>query len=179
MSDIGFGYYDGDDTEIMNNQQQVVPPQPSEEERTPKWFRNYMEKSAKEIKELRQKLADKEVAEKFQAKGYDPAAALLYQGDPEKVDEWLTSNGALLAKRPGAPEEEIAPPAQQGPPASTVSAEDQAKLQQMNMAGGSVASPLGSEAELAAALNAAKTPQEFEQVARANGWDYSVDGLFG
>lgn len=180
MSENGFGYYNGEETFYDEDPQQVPPQQASpDDSKSPKWFREYMDKSSKEIKELRMKLNQKEVAEQFQAKGYDPGAAALYQGPAEKVDEWLSANGNYLAKRGSAEPEPEVPEVPKTPPTSSLSAEDQAKLQQFNAAGTSAASPLGSEAELSAALSAAKTIQEFEQVARANGWDYSTDGLFG
>jgi hypothetical protein len=175
MSEYGFGYYDGEEQEVQQAPQQQEQPQ---QEQSPKWFRDYMKKSQAELKELRDKLAKKEVAEQFQAKGYDPAAAALYQGDPAKVDDWLTEHAALLAKRPGAVEEEVvAPPT--GAPASTVSAEHQEQLQRMQSAGDGAGSPQGSEAELVAAMKAARTIEDFEAVAKANGWDYTTDGLFG
>jgi hypothetical protein len=174
MSEYGFGYYDGDAEE----EGQQAPPQETKQTPEPKWFRDYMKKSSQEINELRGKLAAKEVAEKFQAKGYDPTASALYQGDPDKVDEWLAANGTLLAKRPGAEQEEIVTPPT-GAPASAVSAEHQEQFQRMQSAGDGAAAAQGSEAELVAALNAAKTVEDFENVARANGWQYSTDGLFG
>jgi len=174
MSEYGFGYYDGEDTEAA---EQAPPPAAPQQEQSPKWFRDYMKKSQSELKELRDKLAAKEVAEQFQAKGYDPAAAALYQGDPAKVDDWLTAHAALLAKRPGVEEEIVTPPT--GAPASTVSAEHQEQLQRMQSAGDGAAAPQGSEAELVAAMKAAKTVEDFEAVAKANGWNYTTDGLFG
>lgn len=185
MSEYGFGYYDGDpnDLEPGNGQpdpNQQVPPQ-QQQAPEPKWFRDYMKKSQAEIQELREKLTSKEIAEQFGAKGYDPAAAALYKGDPTKVDEWLTANGALLARRPGAEQQEENPPPvqQQGPPASTVSSEHQEQLNRMAAAGTGGAPNMGGDAEIAAALRNAKTIEEFEQVANANGWGYSTDGLFG
>ncbi len=181
MSEYGFGYYSGDPDDLNDQQaQQQAPPQPSSEEQSPKWFRDYMKKSQAELQELRSKLAAKEVAEQFQAKGFDPAAATLYQGDPAKVDEWLTAHGGLLAKRPGAEEREPEQQTQQqGPPASTVSSDHQEQLQRMQAAGNGQAPSQGTEADVSAALNATRTIEEFEQVARANGWPYNADGLFG
>jgi hypothetical protein len=174
----GFGYYDGEQGDEIN------PPVP-EPNQTIKALRAKADADSQALKEmreelnrLRQRARQADVAEVLKSKGYDPDAAKLYQGEPDKVDEWLTSYGSLLAKTPagGAAVEPVTP---QGPPASTVSAESQAEFQRMQTAGGEETAPLGSQDELAAALRATTNPADFQKVAQANGWNYTTDGLFG
>lgn len=161
LSDYDFGYDDN------SNQ----PPADA----APKWFREYMEKAGEENKALREQLAQlqqkeakAEIGDKFKAAGYQPGAAALFSGEPAKVDDWLKANGEFLAKLPAQEGEETQAPA--GPPQSTVSAEGQAQMQQMAEAGVSgVAEPQGSDKELAAALAAAATPEDFAKIMRANG----------
>jgi hypothetical protein len=110
----------------------------------------------------------------LKAKGYAPQAAGLFTGTPDKLDEWLTANGGALAKLPGDGQtqqgEEVT---QQGPPASTVPADGQEQMQRMQEQGTQgVAPPKGSEAELAAAIAACKTDEEFAQLMQSHGSQY-------
>lgn len=160
LSDYEFGYDDG------SNQPPADAP--------PKWFREYMEKAGEENKALREQLTQLQQKEakagledKFKAAGYAPGAVNLYQGEPEKVDDWLKANGEYLAKH-SAPEGEQQAPA--GPPASTVDTEGQAQMQRMAEAGASgAAEPQGSDKELAAAIAAADTPEKFAALMRSHG----------
>lgn len=170
MSEYDFGYTDEQDP------QGLAPAQEPSQAPEPKWFRDYMEKTSKEMKQLRQKLAVKDVEEALKSKGFAPSAAALYQGDPAKVDEWLSAHGQSLAKIPGtetsvSETEEPAQPA--GPPQSIVSPESQAALARMQAAGGEgQAAPMGSDQDLAAKIAACATPDEFAALMRANGSQY-------
>ncbi|KUJ70798.1 hypothetical protein ACZ90_00310 [Streptomyces albus subsp. albus] len=172
MSEYNFGYDEiGNQPDLGEN---------NSSEQGPKWFRQGLSKLSSQVQELkaendRLKAAQRQsqVADALKAKGYAPQAAGLFQGEPEKLDEWLTANGAALAKLPAAPGEQDGneggqPPA--GPPTSTVPAEGQDQMMRMQEAGTQgVAPPQGSDKELAAAIAAAKTPEEFAQIMRAHG----------
>jgi hypothetical protein len=142
----------------------------------PKWFREGLDKLSGQVAELRAENAalraektKSEVADALKAKGYAPQAAGLYQGDPTKLDEWLTANGGALARLPeGEQAQGEATP--QGPPASTIPADGQADMQRMQEQGvQGVAAPQGSDKELAAAIAAAQSNEELEALMRANG----------
>lgn len=170
MSEYGFGYEDPDDMSGAGEQQSA--------QQGPKWFRDYMDKVSGQLKDLqaendrlKQVQQRSELEKTFTAKGYAPAAAGLFSGDPAKLDEWLSANGAALAKLPAAPGEdgpgEQAPP---GPPASTVPADGQEQLQRMQEAGTSgTAAPQGTDAEIAAAIKAASTPEDFAKLMQSYG----------
>lgn len=150
----------------------------------PKWFRDRMDKVSEQVNALveennRLKAAQSrsQVADALKAKGFDPAAAGLYTGTPDKLDDWLTAHGGALARTTapegGASEEQQAP---SGPPASTVPADSQGQMQRMMEQGTQgVAPPQGSEKELAAAIAAAKTPEEFAQIMKAHGSQFHWD----
>ncbi|MGA4942143.1 hypothetical protein [Streptomyces cinereoruber] len=139
-------------------------------------LRQYLDEISTQLKEMRAEnaalKAEKtraDVENTLKAKGYAPAAAGLFTGTPDKLDDWLAANGGALAKLPEGEQGqgEVTP---QGPPATTVSATDQAQMQRMQEAGTQgVLPPQGSEAELAQALKNARTPQEFAEIMRANG----------
>ncbi|MGV9850424.1 hypothetical protein ACWDWU_16890 [Streptomyces sp. NPDC003442] len=174
MSEYSFGYDEADDStsdlgETGNSQQ------------GPKWFREGLSKLSSQVQELkaendRLKAQQRQshVADALKAKGYAPAAATLFNGEPEKLDEWLTANGSALAKLPTAPgEQEGDEDKPAGPPASTVPADGQEQMQRMQEQGTQgVAPPQGSDKELAAAIAAAKTPEEFAELMRAHGSPY-------
>lgn len=173
MSDMGFGYYGSPEGE-------GAPNVPASDQNGPKWFRDKMEADAKAMAEMRAELAalrqeakTAQVAKVFQAQGYNPAAAALYQGEPDKVEEWLTANGGMLARIDGqqAPKETVP----SGAPASSVPAESQQGMAAMNAAGadGSAQQLTGDDA-IAAALRATNSPEEFQQVARAHGWNWDI-----
>lgn len=128
------------------------------------------------IKQLEQVARQATVGQLFEAKGYDRGAAALYNGDPDKLDEWLGTNGAYIAKVGG---QQAAPQGQQqGIPATTVPPSAQADLMKMQQAGATGSTfNQGSDDELAAALAATQTPEQFVQVAQANGWQYGIGNM--
>lgn len=173
MSEYDFGYDETDDStsdlgETGGSQQ------------GPKWFREGLSKLSSQVQELKAEndrlktqQRQSQVADALKAKGYAPAAAGLFTGEPEKLDEWLTANGDALAKLPAAPGEEGDEGEPAGPPASTVPADGQEQMRLMQEAGTSgIAPPQGSDKELAAAIAAAKTPEEFAQLMKAHGSPY-------
>jgi hypothetical protein len=170
VSEYSFGDYDPSDGASDLGESESQAPQ------GPKWFREGLDKLSSQVKELRaenealkQSKVKEQVADTLKAKGYAPSAAELYTGAPDKLDDWLGTYGAALAKLPGeGQEQDQGQPA--GPPASTVPADDQAQMQRMAEAGTQgVAPPQGSEAELAAAIAATNSQEEFEKIMRAHG----------
>lgn len=162
-------------------------PDGQQEPPAPKWFRDYMAKAAQDKAELQAEIekltAEKrqtEIASAFEEKGYTRAAAALYQGEPDQVDAWLSTHGAALAKT-GEQQQGTRPPGEMTPPQAAAPAvppslqADLTKMQQMGQS--TAAAPLGSDDELAAALAATSTPDEFYNVASANGWQFSRDNL--
>jgi len=174
MSDMGFGYYGTPDGE-------GAPNVPESGGNAPKWFREKMEADSKAMKEMREELAalrqeakTAQVAKVFQAQGYNPAAAALYTGEPDKVEEWLTANGGLIARTDGGqgPARETVPA---GAPQSSLPTESQQGMAAMNAAGADgTAQTLTGDDAIAAALAATTTPEEFQQVARAHGWNWDI-----
>lgn len=185
MSEYGFGYYGGeapDEAEIPPHLSETPPADAG-----PKWFRDYMEKTSKQMKALTDELDQRrerdrreQVAETLKSKGYAPSAASLYEGDPTKVDEWLTRYGDALARQT-APEGEPEPQQRHaGPPQTTISPTGQEQMQRLQSASIEGTGPLiGGDNELAASLAAARTPEEFQKIAATAGWKYDVEGLFG
>lgn len=176
MSDMGYGQFD-EGNPFEADQQQSQPP---------KWYREAMDKTGKTIAELRDEVAAlkaentrHKVGDVLESKGYSRSAAALYTGEPEKLDDWLAAHGGSLARTGGA-QTETAPQetAPAGPPASTIPPEGQQAMQAMNGAGvgGQVAA--GTDAELAAALAAAANPADFQRIAQANGWGYTLGGTY-
>jgi hypothetical protein len=173
MSDMGFSY-NGFPAEDGDPQTQET-----QDQRAPAWFRDKMDADSKALKEMREQMEllraenrQAKVEQRLTAQGYSPQVASLYSGEPDKVEEWLTANAPYLVKADG---HTAAPQAQGGAPQSTIPATGQAGMQQMNNAGptGSENLPTGDDA-LAAALAATTTPEEFQAVARANGWKYDM-----
>jgi hypothetical protein len=173
VSEYSFGFEDPDGMSGAGEQQSV--------QQGPKWFREYMDKVSGQLGELkaendRLKTEKKQqaVADTLKAKGYSPAAASLFQGDPDQLDTWLSTNGAALAKLPSAEGDgQGEQQTQQGPPTSTVPAEGQAEMQRMQEQGTSgAAAPQGTDNELAAALNAALSYEDFAKLMQANGSPY-------
>lgn len=170
MSEYGFGYDDTDDTSGLG--------ETNDGQQGPKWFREGLSKLSGQVQELkaendRLKAAQQrsELEKTFTAKGYAPQAAGLFSGDPAKLDEWLSTNGAALAKLPAVPGEEgPGEQAPSGPPASTVPADGQDQLQRMQEAGTSgTAAPQGTDAEIAAAIKAASSPEDFAKLMQSYG----------
>lgn len=148
----------------------------SQTEQGPKWFREGLAKLSGQVNELKAEndrlkaqQTRSELESTLKAKGYAPQAAGLYQGTPDKLDEWLTANGGALAKLPeGQQQGETV--TQQGPPASTVPADGQEQMQRMQEQGTQgVAPPQGTENEIAAALKAAQTPEDFAKLMQSHG----------
>lgn len=170
----GFGYYSSDEDGQASGLNEQAPAGAE-----PKWFRDYMDKARQqnaamreELDKLRAESRRTKVAQEFAAKGYDPAVAALYGGEPDKVDEWLGTHGALLAKRPEGAEsaQEGVEQAPAGPPASSVPPEVQAQMRQMSAAGtAGTAAPKGSEAELTAAIQAISSPEALAEFMRTQG----------
>lgn len=185
----GMGYYDGDiygtqhqgDDDFDDNagfgQQQA----PQQQKRNP--LRDHLNKVEEQNSELRkqvEKLVAAQrrtaVADELRAKGYDPAVAGLYGGEPDKLDEWLTNVGPLLAKQPASTTGNGQPQQQGGAPASTVPAEGQAAMQQMQGMGNMAAPPAGSEAEQIAQIRNAQTPEALMQYLNGQGNPYFFNG---
>lgn len=167
--EYSFGFEETDETSGLGETNSQQP-------QGPKWFRDGLEKLSGQVNELkaendRLKAEKKQqaVSEALKAKGYAPAAATLYTGEPDKLDEWLTANGAALAKLPDG-EQAGGQQAQQGPPPTTVPADGQEQMQRMQEQGTQgVAAPQGTDAEIAAALKAAQTPEDFAKLMQSHG----------
>jgi hypothetical protein len=127
------------------------------------------------VDRLRQENTRAKVADLFEAKGYTRSAAALFNGEPDKVDEWLQAHGGALARTGGA-QEETAPPA--GPPATTVPLEGQQQMAQIQAAGAEGAAPQGSDQEIANALRAAQTTEDFAQIMGAHGWQHNINDIY-
>lgn len=175
MSEYAFGYDPSDDDSSglgETNTQQA---------QGPKWFREGLEKLSGQVNELKAEndrlkaaQARTDVENALKAKGYAPQAAGLFAGTPDKLDDWLTANGGALAKLPAAPGEEgLGEQAPSGPPTSTVPASGQEQMQRMAELGTQgVAPPQGSDKELAAALAACQTEEEFNKLMQSHGSPY-------
>jgi hypothetical protein len=152
----------------------------------PKWFRDYMETASKQIKLLEQQLAEANETKRqasltqiFEDKGYAASAAALYTGDPAQVDEWLSAHGAALARKDQVPPAAPPVPGEMPPAGSAIPPAAQADLQKMQSMGSQTAAAPGSSGddELAAALRATSSPEEFAQVAAAHGWQYNLSNM--
>jgi hypothetical protein len=144
-------------------------------EQGPKWFREQMAEVSGTLKELRaenerlkENQRQEQVAKKLTAQGYAPQAAGLYTGTPDKLDDWLSANGAALAKTGG---EAAAEQGQgvQGTPATVVSPESQAAMQQMASAGVDGVAAISGDDQITARMNAANTEEEFKAIMREAG----------
>lgn len=141
----------------------------------PKFYRDYMDKVSKQLQALQDKndalekaQAKQAVKEALTAKGFAPQVADLYQGTPDKLDDWLGTYGSGLAKTDGAAVE--AGQGAQGTPQTVVSPESQAALAAFGAAGSDGASSaLTGEEQLAARINATQTPGEFAAIMREAG----------
>lgn len=175
----GMGYYGGD---IYDGDPQYEEPvqAPQREQKNP--LREHLKKVEDQNAELRDQVAklvahqrQNQVADDLQAKGYDRGVAALYGGEPDKLDEWLTSVGPLLAKQPSVTTGQGN--GQQGQvPASTVPAEGQAAMQQFQQAGMGAAAPGGSEAEQVAQMNQAQSGEELMRFLQSQGNPYHWNG---
>lgn len=174
----GFGYYDGDIYDAQQGGDGFDADGQGQQQAPPKGnpLRDHLKKvedqNSELQKQLQQLLAENrqsKVTAQLAAKGYDPAVAGLYGGDPAKLDEWLTNVGPLLAKQPGVTTPPGQPQQQGGAPASTVPAEGQAAMQQLQQMGGMAAPPQGSEAEQIAQIRNAQDPQALMQYLQGQG----------
>lgn len=164
MSEMGFGYYTGDlgdgtqdGADDLQQQQAQTQSQPQQQQGN--GLRQYLKTLEENNKAMKDQLNTlvaesrrNKVADVLEAKGYDRGAAALYQGDPDKVDDWLTQTGGLLAKRPEAQQGQGAAGQAQQQAAGTVPLEGQAQLQAFQQAGQNAAGPQGTDAEQAAEL---------------------------
>jgi hypothetical protein len=130
----------------------------------------------KQVQELVAQQRRNAVADELQAKGYDRGVAQLYSGDPAKLDEWLTNVGPYLAKQSADTSAQGAGQQQGQAPASTVPAEGQAALQQMQQAGQFAAAPQGSEAEQIAQMRNSQDPAALMQYLQSQGNPYHWQG---
>lgn len=172
----GFGYYDGD---IYDDQQVVDDGTGPGQQRAPKGnpLRDHLKKVEDQLEALRKQnealLGENrktKITAELTAKGYDPAVASLYGGEPDKLDEWLTTVGPLLAKQPaGAPG--TGQPQQQGQtaPASTVPADGQAAFQQLQQMGNMAAPSGGTEAEQIAQMRMTQSAEELTKYLQSQG----------
>lgn len=178
MSEMGFGYYDGDlndgqggdGTNQLQNQGQQ---QPAEKSALRQYLNKLEEKTKEQDKLIQGLLAAQQrnqVADALEAKGYDRAAAALYTGAPDKVDEWLTTAGSLLAKRP---EGDASQQGGAGAGTSTVPLDGQAQLQAMAQAGQNAAPPLGSDAEQSAVMAKFTTSEQLTEYLASQGNDHA------
>ena len=165
MSNFGFGEDDGEQSEPQGQEPQG-----------PKWFRERMDKVSEQLKALQERNAQLEaaqrqtqVAEALKAKGYAPTAAQLFTGTPDKLDDWLGTYGAALAKADGEAVE-----SGQGVQSTqtVVTPESQAALAAHAAAGQDGAAALAGDDQLAARLSAATSMEELDQIMRDNGSKY-------
>jgi len=179
----GMGYYDGDiygdpgdgqfDGDGSGQQQQRKNP-----------LRDHLKKVEEQnsellkvVQALQAENRQAKITSQLQAKGYDPAVAALYgDREPEKLDEWLTSVGPLLAKKPDPMGSEGTNQGQGGSPASTVPAEGQAAMQQLQQVGNMAAPPQGTEAEQIAQMRNAQDPQALMQYLQSQGNPHYFNG---
>lgn len=164
VSDYGFGVEDGIE--------QGEPQAPANA--APKWFRERMDEVSETLKELRaenDRLKEgqrrTQVAEALTAQGYAPQAAGLYTGKPEGLTDWLSANGAALAKVDGGAVEQGQ--GTQGVPATVVSPESQAAQQAFSAAGSGAASGLSGDEQLAARIAGAQNDDEVNAILKEQG----------
>jgi hypothetical protein len=150
-------------------------PQGQEGAVAPKFYRDYMDKVSQQLKALQDRndalessQRQQEVRTTLTAKGYAPQVADLYTGEPGKLDDWLGTYGAGLAKADGAAAGEAGQGAQ-GAPQSVIPAESQAAMAAFSAAGTDGAIALTGEEALVARMNAASSKEEFDAIMRDAG----------
>lgn len=143
----------------------------------PKGFRKWMGEVSGTLKELQEENArlresqrQTQVAEALTAQGYAPTAAQLFTGTPDKLNDWLGTYGAALAKTDGSAVDQGQAP--QGTPQTVVSPESQAAMQKMAAAGQDGAAALAGDEQLAARLLAAKDDTELNAILKGEGSKY-------
>lgn len=177
----GMGYYEGD-IYGDGSDDSGMGQQPVQQQKNP--LRDHLKRMEEQNTELQKQLAallqenrQAKITSQLQAKGYDPAVASLYGGEPDKLDEWLTSVGPLLAKQPVSPGTEGNAGQQQGAvPPSTVPADGQAAIQQLQQMGNMAAPPQGTEAEQIAQMRATQDPAALMQYLQSQGNPYHHNG---
>lgn len=180
----GMGYYDGGLFDADGN---LIDPglgvqqEAQQNQRNP--LRDHLKKVEdqnaelqKQVQELVAQQRRNAVADELQAKGYDRGAAALFAGDPAKLDEWLTTYGPMLATKPSDTSGQGGAQAGGGSGGSTVPADGQAALQQLQQMGQGAAAPQGSEAEQIAQMRNAQSPEELMKFLNANGNPYHWQG---
>lgn len=179
----GMGYYNGD---IFDEDGNPIDPNAlgmQQEPRQGNPLRDHLKKVEEQNKTLQEQVAQlvaaqrrNAVADELQAKGYDRGVASLYDGDPAKLDEWLTQVSPFLAKTPTDTSATGAAQGMGGAGGSTVPAEGQAALQQLQQMGQGAAAPQGTEAEQIAQMRNAQSPEELMKLLNANGNPYYWQG---
>ena len=179
----GMGYYVGDlgddGFQDLDNEPQGQPAQQGSKNPLREHLKKVEARNLDLEKQVQQLFAyqrETQIADALQAKGYDRAVAKLYGGEPEKLDEWLTGVAPLLASQPAPTSGEGANQAQGQPPASTVPADGQAAMQQMQQAGQFSAPPAGSDAEQVAAMNAITDPAKLMEYLQSQGNPHYFNG---
>lgn len=180
----GMGYYGGD---LFDDQGNPVDPnalgvqQGSQQQGNP--LRDHLKRVEEQNENLRKQVEalvaqqrQNAVADELQAKGYDRGVASLYGGDPAKLDEWLNSNGQYLAKASTDTSGQGQAQGQGGAAASTVPAEGQAALQQLQGMGTQAGAPAGSDAEQISQMRNAQTPEQLMQYLNSQGNPYGYNG---
>ena len=164
VSEYGFGVEDGIE--------QGEPQAPANA--APKWFRERMDQVSEQLKvlqarneQLEENQRRTQVAEALTAQGYAPQAAGLYTGKPEGLNDWLSANGAALAKVDGGAVEQGQ--GTQGVPQSAISPESQAVQQAFSAAGSGAASGLSGDDQLAARIAAAQNDAEVNAILKEQG----------
>lgn len=179
MTDMGFGYYTGDqgldpqDGTDVTQQQQVPQNQDPKGGNGLRQYLNALEEKTKtqqaQLDALLAESARNKVADALEAKGYDRGASALYSGDPTKVDDWLATAGPLLAKKPDPQGQGGAGAGGQGGATGTLDGQAQQQFQQFQNAGQNAAAPQGSDAEQAAVIGKFSTPEELDEYLAGQG----------
>jgi len=176
----GMGYYDGDLYDENGND--LVAQQAAQQQKGNP-LRDQLKRVEDQLKALQDQNAElaadrrrNQVADALQAKGYEREAAGLYAGDPNKLDDWLGTYGTMLAKAPTDTSGQGQAGQGTGAPASTVPADGQAALQQMQQAGMNAAGPQGTEAEQIAQMRQTQTPEALMEFLKGQGNPYNFSG---
>lgn len=178
----GFGYYDGDIYDGQDPSDGLGAQQAAQQNKGNP-LRDHLKKVEDQnnalqaqLGELLKKQRATEVADALQAKGYDRGIAGLYGGDPAKLDEWLTQVSPFLAVKPSDTSGQGGMQGQGAGAVSTVPAEGQAALQQMQGMGQNAAAPQGSEAEQIAQMRSLQSPEALQDYLRTQGNPYHFNG---
>lgn len=175
----GMGYYDGD---LYDENGDPVAQQAAQQQKGNP-LRDQLKRVEDQLKALQEQNAElaadrrrNQVADALQAKGYEREAAGLYAGDPNKLDDWLGTYGTMLAKAPTDTSGQGQAGQGTGVPASTVPADGQAALQQLQGMGQNAAAPAGTEAEQIAQMRSIQSPEALQEYLRSQGNPYNFSG---